>query len=175
MCLHFLFEILGLLAKTSIFPSPWEVLCNDFFWHWLTRSIFCSLRGWGRSQQRRNLLLHGSLVRQREAGPPKSAEIFVFLTPGIAGLHFFQCSLVPISWLHGEQEGRSLNGHSAALASGQLQAGQTSAPASKHWATSGFAFTICSPTSPTAFLKFCFITFLNLLLHLKTSVLLSRR
>lgn len=66
-----------------------------------------------------NLLLCGSLVRQREAGAPTSAEILISLAPVIAGLHFFQCSLAPFSWLAGEQEGRSLNGHSAAQASGR--------------------------------------------------------
>ena len=65
-------------------------------------------------QQRRDLILHGSLVREREARPPKSAEIFLSLAPGIAGLHFIQCSLVFISWLQEEHEGMSLNGHSPA-------------------------------------------------------------
>lgn len=154
MCLHF-----------SLW-NPWLTCQNKYFSFSMGSVVQCLLLALALkehfllSQRMRkepakgNLLLHGSLVRQREAGPPKSAEILIYLAPVIAGLHFF--SLAPISWLCGEQEGRSLDGHSAALASGQPQAGQTSAPASKHCR---FAFITYTHTSSTAFLKLYIIIF----------------
>lgn len=54
---------------------------------------------------------------------------------------------------------RSLSGHPAALASGQLQAGQTSALASRHCPARGFAFTTYSRASSTVFWESCIIIF----------------
>lgn len=110
--------------------------------------------------------LTGQTEGPTTAGPQKSAGILISLAPVIAGLHFF--SLVPISWLRGEQEGRSLDGHSAALASGQPQAGQTSAPASKHQQVCFHHFHPYLSYCPFKILQCCF-------LHLKINVMLSKR
>lgn len=118
-------QLLSLLHVLVLsLQNPWLIFQNKYFlfstrdgsgvqyWHWLTRSIFLLSQTMG--QQIKNLLLHGSPVREKEAGPPKSAEIFVSLAPSIAGLHFIQCSLAPMSWLQEQREGMSLNGHSPA-------------------------------------------------------------
>jgi len=97
-------------------------------------------------QRKGNLLLHRSPIDNREAEPPKSAEIFIALAPGTAGLHFTQCSLAPISWLHTSMRAHPLTATlhqgvcSTGYNAGQLQAEETYASA-----TSGFAFTSYSP------------------------------
>lgn len=118
MSLSFLFNILGLFAKTSIFPSlpVMAVVCNTFFWHWFTRNIFCPPRGWASKEETCSCM--GRWLRKQDHQNQQTSLFLLLL--GIPGLHFIQCSLVLISWLQEAHEGTSLNGHSPA---GSLQLG----------------------------------------------------
>lgn len=75
--LSFLFKILDLFAKTSIFPSMMPVNASGVQHILLApaheKHFLLSQR---MVQQRRNLLLRVSLIKEKEAGPPESAEIF---------------------------------------------------------------------------------------------------